>query len=140
VIVADTGAVLALLDADDRHHARLAQLFEASASEWVIPWPVLPEVDHLARSRLGRRVASAFFGDVATGRLTVEWGVPGDLRRALQLDGRYADLSLGLVDTVVMAMSERLGARAIVTLDERHFGAVELEGSPEIWPRDRAGG
>jgi len=28
VIVADTGAILALLDADDRHHATLRVLFE----------------------------------------------------------------------------------------------------------------
>jgi hypothetical protein len=35
-----------------------------------------------------------------------------------------------------MATAERLGARAIVTLDERDFGAVELEGAPAIWPRD----
>jgi hypothetical protein len=35
-----------------------------------------------------------------------------------------------------MAIAERLGARATVTLDERDFGAVELAGDPEIWPRD----
>ena len=45
-------------------------------------------------------------------------------------------LSLGLVDGVVMAMAEKLQARAIATLDVRDFGAVELKGRPELWPRD----
>ena len=35
-----------------------------------------------------------------------------------------------------MAIAERLGARAIVTLDERDFGAVTLAGEPALWPRD----
>jgi len=40
------------------------------------------------------------------------------------------------VDTVVMAMAERLGARAIATLDLRDFASVELVGRPRLWPRD----
>lgn len=136
MIVADTGGILGLLDADDRHHHRLLAIFEASGSEWVIPWAVLPEVDHLARSRLGDAVARAFLDDIAAGRLGVEWGTPEDLTRAREIDTSYAGLRLGLVDTVVMAIAERLGARATVTLDERDFGAVKLAGDPEIWPRD----
>mgnify|MGYP002623919779 FL=1 len=136
MIVVDTGGVIGLLDADDRHHRSLLQVFESSGTDWVIPWAVLPEVDHLARRRLGGRVARAFAEDVVARRLAVEWGTPRDLERAVELDRRYADLALGLVDAVVMAVAERLGARAIVTLDVRDFGTVELEGSPEIWPRD----
>jgi hypothetical protein len=36
---------------------------------------------------------------------------------------------------MVAAVAERLGARAIVTLDERDFGAMELAGKPMILPR-----
>jgi predicted nucleic acid-binding protein len=57
--------------------------------------------------------------------------------RAVELDQTYSDLSLGVVDGVVMAMAEKLEARAIATLDVRDFGAVELKGRPEFWPRDR---
>src|SRR5262249_59859861 len=48
VIVADTGAILALLDADDRHHATLRAPLEHDRRAWLLPWAVLPEVDHLA--------------------------------------------------------------------------------------------
>jgi hypothetical protein len=33
-------------------------------------------------------------------------------------------------------MAERLGAKAIATLDLRHFGAVRIKGSPGLYPRD----
>jgi len=35
-----------------------------------------------------------------------------------------------------MAVSERLGAEAIATLDLRHFGAVSIKGRPKLLPRD----
>jgi uncharacterized protein len=66
----------------------------------------------------------------------VEWGGGEDLARALELDRQYADLALGLVDGVVMAMAERLGAEAIATLDLRDFVPVELKGGPKLWPHD----
>jgi uncharacterized protein len=136
VIVADTGAVLALLDRDDRHHGALRAAFERDPDGWVLPWAILPEVDHIASTRLGMDVARAFRADVAAGAFVVEWDGAADLARAVELDGRHSDLDLGLVDAVVMAIAERLGARAIATLDLRDFAAVELEGSPELWPRD----
>jgi len=35
-----------------------------------------------------------------------------------------------------MAVAEGVRATAIVTLDLRHFGAVELKGAPKLYPRD----
>ena len=136
MIVADTGAIVALLDCDDRHHRALRVAFERDPDGWVLPWAILAEVDHIASSRLGPKVARAFRADVAAGAFVVEWGGAADLVRALELDERHSDLGLGLVDAVVMAMAERLGARAIATLDLRDFAAVQLQGSPELWPRD----
>ena len=136
MIVADTGAIVALIDRDDRHHAALRRAFEADPGAWVLPWAILPEVDHIVASRLGPAVARAFRADVAAGAYSVEWDGGADLPRALDLDARFADLELGLVDAVVMAMAERLGAHAIATLDLRDFAAVELAGSSQLWPRD----
>lgn len=69
------------------------------------------------------------------------WPVSGPLRVPhlvpyMAATTRYADLDLGLVDACVMAVAERLGARAIATLDLRDFGSVELAGAPALWPRD----
>lgn len=136
MIVADTGAVIALLDADDTHHGRLRALFSERPSRWLLPWAILPEVDYLAREHLGVRVARAFLADLAAGAFTVEWGRDADVDRARELDARHAALGLGLVDGVVMAVAERRKAEAIATLDLRHFGSVRLRGVSRLLPRD----
>lgn len=136
MIVADTGAVLALIDADDRHHTSLKRLFEEAPDVWVLPWAVLPEVDYLLLAHLGAKVELAFLKDIADGRYAVEWGDEQDLERARELCRRHRALALGLVDGVVIAVAERLGAEAIATLDLRHFGAAEIRGSPRLVPGD----
>jgi hypothetical protein len=137
VIVADTGAVLALIDRGDRHHRAILEIYDDDPSAWVLPWAVLPEIDYLLAAHVGQRAQEAFQADLADGDFPVEWGRDGDLTRAMAIARRYRALGLGLVDAVVMAVAERLRADAIATLDLRHFAAVELKGAPTLLPRDR---
>jgi predicted nucleic acid-binding protein len=136
VIVADTGAILALIDADDKHHPTLRAAFEEDPDAWVLPWAVLPEVDYLLATHVGARAEEAFLADLSAGTYRVEWGREEDLERAHHLTTRYRALKLGLVDCAVIAVAERLSAGAIATLDLRHFGAVAIEGRPRLLPRD----
>jgi hypothetical protein len=136
VIVADTGAIVALVDADDRHHAALRRLFEKAPDSWLLPWAILPEVDYLLGEHVGARAQERFVGDLASGAWAIEWGQPLDLVRAEEISRRHRALRLGLVDSVVMAVAERRRADAIATLDLRHFGAVSLRGRPPLVPRD----
>lgn len=136
MIVADTGAIIALVDADDRHHAQLRALYERDPAAWVLPWAILPEVDYLLSHRVGEPAARAFRADVATGAFVVEWGTAQDLHRAAALSRRYDGLALGLVDAVVAATAERLKAEAIATVDLRDFAPLELVGRPQLVPRD----
>ncbi|MFW5947040.1 MAG: type II toxin-antitoxin system VapC family toxin [Gemmatimonadota bacterium] len=134
--MADTGAVLALLDRDDAHHRETLALFDDTGDDWVLPWAILPEVDYLIAQHGGQGAAAVFRTDLAEGAWLVEWGEEADLAGANRILARYADLDLGLVDAVVMAVAEREGAEGIATFDLRHFGAVELEGGPKLLPRD----
>ena len=136
MIVADTGAIVALIDADDKHHGVLAELFAADPGAWLLPWAILPEVDYLVARYVGSRAAEAFHTDVAQGAFAVEWGHDDDLPRAREIRSRYAALELGLVDSVVAAVTERIGATAIATLDLRDFGGMTLSGNPKLFPRD----
>jgi predicted nucleic acid-binding protein len=140
VIVADTGAIVALVDADDKHHRVLLDLFQEDPDRWVVPWAVLPEADYLIASLLGVRAQEAFASDLSRGVFRIEWGDPDDLNRAHELGQRYKALRMGLVDGVVMAVAERLEAEAIATLDLRHFGAVSIRGGPKLLPRDAKAG
>ncbi len=136
MIVADTSAVVALIDADDRHHESLRELFEEDPDAWVLPWAILPEVDYLLLHHVGEPAELAFVRDVAEGRWPIAWGDEADVARAAELCGKYRKLRLGLVDGVVMGITERLHADAIATLDERHFGAVKLARAVRLYPRD----
>jgi predicted nucleic acid-binding protein len=136
LIVADTGAILALLDKGDRHHAVLRELFEDRPDDWLLPWAILPEVDYLAASELGARARQTFLTDLAEGSFAIEYGRQEDLARADAIARKYGALKLGLVDAVVIAIAERVKAEAVATLDLRHFGAVKIAGSPRLWPRD----
>lgn len=136
MIVADTGAVLALIDADDRHHESLATVFREDPTAWVLPWAVLPEVDYLLATHVGSAAQEVFLTDLGRGEWAVEWGLDPDLVRADEIATRYRSLRLGLVDAAVIAVAERLRAPAIATLDVRHFGAVAIRGRPRLLPRD----
>jgi predicted nucleic acid-binding protein len=136
VILADTGAILALIDSGDRHHDDLRLLYESAPDAWVIPWAVLPEVDYLVSTHIGPQAQDLWMADVATGGFAVEWGRDGDLAVAERICRRYKSLRLGLVDSVVIALAERLRVDAIATLDLKHFGAVSIKGRPKLLPRD----
>ncbi len=135
VIVADTGAIVALLDRGDRHHRALKDLFAANPDAWILPWAILPEVDDLAATRLGAAAMRLWRADIASGAFAVEWGSPRDLAAAEALLTTYASLDLGLVDAIVMATAERRKAD-IATLDLRDFAPVRLAHMPRLLPRD----
>ena len=138
MIVADTGAMIALIDGRDAHHQRVASIYDDCGDDWVLPWAILPEVDYLLGAHVSRRAQDAFLEDLSDGAFAVEWGSEDDLDEALRLTRQYRALKLGMVDAVVMAVAVRRAARAIVTLDLRHFGAVKIPAAPQLWPRDLA--
>lgn len=136
MIVADTGAIIALVDADDDHHERLTAIFEREPTGWILPWAILPEVDYLLASHVGRKARDAFLADLADDAYAIEWSTHEDLERAHALHIKYKALKLGLVDGIVIAIAERLRADAIATIDLKHFGAVAIRGKPKLLPRD----
>ena len=136
MIIVDTGAMIALVDAGDEHHRVLREIYDDNPGAWVLPWAVLPEVDYLVATQLGPKAQAAWLADLAEGAFLIEWGRDDDLTVAERINRQYRSLGLGLVAAVVMATAERLKANAIATLDLRHFGAVAIKGSPKLFPRD----
>ena len=67
-----------------------------------------------------------FMPDLARGAFTYAPPTVGQLSRAMEVDRRFADLGLGLVDGSVVALAESLGIRRRATRDVRHFAAVRL--------------
>jgi uncharacterized protein len=126
VIVADTGPLVALLDADDRHHDRCVAWFRTVRVPLLVPSPVLTEVCWLLDRSKGSATEAVFLRSIAdrAGSLVLVPLVEEDLLRMADLVERYGDLPLGAVDASVMAVAERLRIDTIATLDIRHFTVV----------------
>jgi predicted nucleic acid-binding protein len=123
-VVADSGAIYALIDASDAWHARVMRWWQANTLGVVLPVTVLPEVTYLLHQRIGTAAEAAFVRAVADDEFVVEPLEPEDITRATGLLHEYADLPLGFVDATVVAIVERLDARAVLTTDRRHFAVV----------------
>jgi uncharacterized protein len=89
----------------------------------LVPEPVIVEVDQLLRSRIGSHVARLFLQALAAGEHSVISISPALLRRAAELDARFADLDLGYTDAAVMAIAERENL-PVLTFDFEHFRAT----------------
>ena len=123
-IVADTGALYALVDSSDAWHQRVLEWWRVNVDDIVVPVCVLPEVCYLLHTRISPDAESAFVHSVANGELTIEPLESEDVVRADALMRKYSDLELGFVDSTLIATAERLDSVELLTTDRRHFSAV----------------
>ena len=126
-IIADTGGLLhALARSDGRPTFPEYQATLTSASLVVVPALVLAEVDYFLRKERAamRRLIAEIF-DPET-RYEYELPIPSDVVRALELDAKFKQLNLGLVDGMVAAVAERRRIHRVLTTDRRDFAALRI--------------
>jgi uncharacterized protein len=124
VIIWDTCALIAAVDADDQDHTRCVELMRHTPRPLLVPYPVLTEVCYLLEREQGTRAEAAFLRSIGTGQISLIPLTRADIDRMVELVEKYADFPLGAVDASVFAIAERVGADAIATLDRRHFTVV----------------
>ncbi len=122
-LICDTGALIDYLVESALDHARFRKAIDRARTRYV-PGLVLAEVDYFLRDE--RPAMNALMDDLARGAFTYAPPALDDLSRAMEIDRRYADLGLGLVDSSVVALADALSLRRIATRDVRHFAAVRL--------------
>ena len=127
-LIADTGGLLRAIAR--RPHGRLmwppfARAL-ATAARVVVPGPVLAEVDYFLRDN--RPAMRQLVTELFNPRTTLEYhhATPEDILRAIQLDQKFHELEIGLVDGVVAAMAERLRIHRILTIDREDFGPLRV--------------
>lgn len=128
-VLVDTTPVVAAIHSGDSAHEMAKAAMRKLRRDAVLPSPVLVEADHLIRARSGPKAARLFLRAVARGHHEVAYMTANLLRRATELDDKYADLKLGLVDTSVMAIAER-HEMPIFTFDFTDFRATESATGP----------
>ena len=124
MVLADTGALYALLDKSDAWHARVIRWWGEHGASVVVPVAVLPEVCYLLQTRIGPAAEHAFIESVGAGEFVLEELAPEDVSRSADIMDQYSDFPLGFVDSAIVATAERLWTRDVLTTDRRHFGAV----------------
>lgn len=130
-VLVDTAPLVAAVHRGDSAHEMAKTAMRNLRRKAVLPSPVLVEADYLIRSRVGASAARAFLESIAAGTHEVAYMTAGLMRRATELDAKYADLNLGFVDASVMAIAERREL-PIFTFDFRGFRATESAKGP--WP------
>jgi len=122
-LICDTSGLLDYLVSGASDHRAFRTVIDAARTRYV-PGLVLAELDYFLRAH--RDALRAFVDDMARGAFTYAPITLDQIVRATEIDRRYADLSLGLVDASVVALADELGIRRIATRDVRHFAAVRL--------------
>lgn len=122
-LICDTGALIDYFVESAPDHGPFRKAIDQARTRYV-PGLVLAEVDYFLRDE--REAMQVFMQDLAMGAFTYAPPTVGQLSRAMEVDRRFADLGLGLVDSTVVALAESLGIRRLATRDVRHFAAVRL--------------
>ena len=127
-IIADTGGLLRALarTANGKPAFPEYETVLTTASRVIVPGLVLAEVDYFLREeRVAMRKLIAEIFDPAT-CYEYELPIPSDLVRALELDAKFKDLNIGLVDGTVAALAERRKVYRVLTTDRRDFSAIRV--------------
>jgi predicted nucleic acid-binding protein len=137
LILLDTSALLAAIDAGQRAHAQAAASLRAAAPPLLLSPFVLAELDYLLLARVGTQARASLLEEVGRGAYQLEPFSAGDLGAAEAIIGRHLDLGVSLADASIVVLAARHDVREVLTLDERHFRTLTAGGRPfRLLPAD----
>jgi hypothetical protein len=123
IAILDASALFAAADRAQAEHARCVDVLRRRDLDFVIPALVVAEVAYLIGSRAGPREEATFVRGLE--RFAIDPPNPDEWPVIADLVQRYRDFPLGTVDASIAVLADRLDTDLIVTLDRRHFGAIQ---------------
>lgn len=122
----DTGALLALLDRDDRWHQRCADAFASLRLPLATSAAVLAELFHLLGDN--RRDHEAAWGLLRSGAVTVLAIDDGDTAELEMLMKRYADRPMDFANATLVRLARRERLTTVFTVDHDDFETYRIDG------------
>jgi predicted nucleic acid-binding protein len=124
----DTGAIVALINRDDRHHRLAVDWFQRFRGQLLTTEAVVTETAYvLAASPTHQHAALVWFGRAcAAEMLRVE--PVADHAAIARIIAKYASLPCDYADATLIALAEHSGVTAIATIDQRDFSIYRLRG------------
>jgi len=116
-IIVDTGPLVALFHARDKHHEAAKAVLESNPAALVSTWPVITEACHFL-AQAGRRALLTF---VRRGALRLEALSVEDVPQLDELLARYERMDFA--DATLVLTAEKTGIAEIFTIDRRDFEA-----------------
>jgi len=116
-IIVDTGPLVALFHARDKHHEAAKAVLESNPAALVSTWPVITEACHFL-AQAGRRALLTF---VRRGALRLEALSVEDVPQLDELLARYERMDFA--DATLVLIAEKTGITEIFTIDRRDFEA-----------------
>ena len=114
-ILVDTGPLVALFHARDRHHEAAKAILQSNPAALVSTWPVITEACHFL-GQAGKRALLAF---IRRGGLRLEGLTVDDVPQIDELLVRYEKMDFA--DATLMLAAEKTGISEIFTVDRRDF-------------------
>ena len=124
----DSGPLVALLDADDTHHADcVAAAKRLPSSPLLTTWPCFTEAMYLLGEVGGFRYQAALWAVRAAGRLVLHDLTGSEADRMAALMEKYRDRPMDLADASLVAIAESRSFRRIFTLHAYRWAmAIEV--------------
>lgn len=120
----DTGAILALLDADDRWHDRCRRAFASLRLPLATTAVILAELFHLLGEK-PKDVAVAW-SFLRSGAVTLLAITDADSAALEALMKRYQDRPMDLADATLVRVAERESLSTILTIDHDDFETYRI--------------
>ena len=124
--LADTGALLALLDRDDAWHARCVAAFSTLRLPLLTSAAVLAELFHLVGDR--RHEVAAAWRLVRSGALRVASIDDADLGELDALMGKYHDRPMDFADATLVRLAQLEAIHTVFTVDVADFETYRIQG------------
>jgi predicted nucleic acid-binding protein len=118
VVLADTGALVALLDRRERFHAWAVEQARSLRPPLVTCEAVMAELCFLVGDLPGGRAAVRH--NLASGAWRLDFSLAAERERVFALMDTYADQPMALADACLVRMTELRAGVSVFTLD-RHF-------------------
>jgi predicted nucleic acid-binding protein len=122
----DAGAILALLDRDDRWHRPCVDAFRNLMLPLLTSAAVLTELFHLVGDQA--READAAWRFIRSGALTLGTITDVDLPKLNTLMTRYHDRPMDFADATLVYLAHQQSLSTILTIDHNDFETYRIDG------------
>lgn len=126
MILVDAGPLVALVDADDQHHAACVGALSLIEEPLVTAWPAMTEAMYLLRDQ--PRGQDAVWEMIERGAVRILPLELSDVPRMRALMRKYADRPMDVADAALVALAEREEVRVVFTVDRGDFSVYRLHG------------